>query len=349
MALTQKILLERQQKQLPKQSTLENRRIVGQSRTMIEVVKKIGRIANSDSDVLIYGETGTGKDLIAQAIHQYSPRSNGPFVVVNCSAIPAEMIESELFGIGKGVATSVDHRKGKFEHAHGGSIFLDEIGDLSLDLQPKLLRVLDYKEIQGVGQKTRQVDVRIIAATNRDLSKAVAQNQFRSDLFYRLNFMIELPPLRERKVDIPLLAQHFLEIYSNKRLNIPMTLSSAVMKRLQNNPWVGNVRELEKVIEYATVTCQGNQITLDDLPSWLDNQPSISITPDISSPLTNILRQDDIQIATEAFERLFLKHKLKENDWNVRATAEQIGIRRQSLHRKMNRLMITLIKTETEK
>ena len=141
--------MERQQKNNPENPTLEAREIIGKSRLMIDVVKKVGRIAHSDSDVLIYGETGTGKDLIAQAIHKYSPRSNGPFIVVNCSAIPSEMIESELFGIGKRVATSVDHRKGKFEQAHGGSIFLDEIGDLSLDLQPKLLRVLDYKEIQG--------------------------------------------------------------------------------------------------------------------------------------------------------------------------------------------------------
>ena len=191
MELTQKILLERQQKNNPENPTSETRKIIGKSRLMIDVVKKVGRIANSDSDVLIYGETGTGKDLIAQAIHKYSPRSNGPFIVVNCSAIPSEMIESELFGIGKRVATSVDHRKGKFEQAHGGSIFLDEIGDLSLDLQPKLLRVLDYKEIQGVGQTPRRVDVRVIAATNRNLSHAVSQKQFRSDLFYRLSFMIE--------------------------------------------------------------------------------------------------------------------------------------------------------------
>ena len=346
MALTQKILSEQQHQKNPKQSTSEKRQIIGQSQSMIEVVKKVGRIANSDSDVLIYGETGTGKDLIAQAIHQYSPRCNGPFVVVNCSAIPAEMIEAELFGIGKGVATSVDHRQGKFEQAHGGSIFLDEIGDLSLNLQPKLLRVLDYKEIQGVGQKSRRVNVRVIAATNRNLSQAVARKQFRSDLFYRLNFMIELPPLRERSIDIPLLAEYFLEMYATK---MPMTLSSAVTERLKISPWVGNVRELEKVIEYATVTCQGNHITVDDLPPWFDDQPSNLIMPDISNPLTEILKRDDIQVATEAFERFFLKHKLMENNWNVRATAEQIGIRRQSLHRKMNRLKIASDKTETEK
>ena len=349
MELTQKILLERQQKNNPENPTSETRKIIGKSRLMIDVVKKVGRIANSDSDVLIYGETGTGKDLIAQAIHKYSPRSNGPFIVVNCSAIPSEMIESELFGIGKRVATSVDHRKGKFEQAHGGSIFLDEIGDLSLDLQPKLLRVLDYKEIQGVGQTPRRVDVRVIAATNRNLSHAVSQKQFRSDLFYRLSFMIELPPLRDRKSDIPLLAQYFLGIYSRKRTDVTLSLSSELIDRLQTSSWVGNVRELEKVIEYATVTCQGNCITENDLPPWFDNYTSSLIDSDDLNSLTDILQQDKIQEATESFERFFLRQKLAENNWNILATAEQVGIRRQSLHRKINRLRITPPKVVTEK
>ena len=349
MELTQKILLERQQKNNPENPTSETRKIIGKSRLMIDVVKKVGRIAHSDSDVLIYGETGTGKDLIAQAIHKYSPRSNGPFIVVNCSAIPSEMIESELFGIGKRVATSVDHRKGKFEQAHGGSIFLDEIGDLSLDLQPKLLRVLDYKEIQGVGQTPRRVDVRVIAATNRNLSHAVSQKQFRSDLFYRLSFMIELPPLRDRKSDIPLLAQYFLGIYSRKRTDVTLSLSSELIDRLQTSSWVGNVRELEKVIEYATVTCQGNYITENDLPPWFDNYTSSLIDSDDLNSLTDILEQDKIQEATESFERFFLRQKLAENNWNILATAEQVGIRRQSLHRKINRLRITPPKGVTEK
>ena len=349
MELTQKILLERQQKNNPENPTSETRKIIGKSRLMIDVVKKVGRIAHSDSDVLIYGETGTGKDLIAQAIHKYSPRSNGPFVVVNCSAIPSEMIESELFGIGKRVATSVDHRKGKFEQAHGGSIFLDEIGDLSLDLQPKLLRVLDYKEIQGVGQTPRRVDVRVIAATNRNLSHAVSQKQFRSDLFYRLSFMIELPPLRDRKSDIPLLAQYFLGIYSRKRTDVTLSLSSELIDRLQTSSWVGNVRELEKVIEYATVTCQGNYITENDLPPWFDIYTSSLIDSDDLNSLTDILQQDNIQEATESFERFFLRQKLAENNWNILATAEQVGIRRQSLHRKINRLRITPPKDVTKK
>ena len=349
MELTQKILLERQQKNNPENPTSETRKIIGKSRLMIDVVKKVGRIAHSDSDVLIYGETGTGKDLIAQAIHKYSPRSNGPFIVVNCSAIPSEMIESELFGIGKRVATSVDHRKGKFEQAHGGSIFLDEIGDLSLDLQPKLLRVLDYKEIQGVGQTPRRVDVRVIAATNRNLSHAVSQKQFRSDLFYRLSFMIELPPLRDRKSDIPLLAQYFLGIYSRKRTDVTLSLSSELIDRLQTSSWVGNVRELEKVIEYATVTCQGNCITENDLPPWFDNHTSSLIDSDDLNSLTDILQQDKIQEATESFERFFLRQKLAENNWNILATAEQVGIRRQSLHRKINRLRITPPKDVTKK
>jgi len=179
MELTHQVLSERAgcDKDSMPQTTVIGNEIIGQSQDMIEVMKKVGRIANSESDVLIYGETGTGKDLIAQAIHRYSPRCHGSFIIVNCSAIPAEMLESELFGIGRRVATSVDQRQGKFEQANGGSIFLDEIGDLSLEMQPKLLRVLDYKEIQGVGQETRQVDVRVIAATNRNLAQAVEEKK----------------------------------------------------------------------------------------------------------------------------------------------------------------------------
>ena len=349
MELTYQVLSERagRGKDSTPQPTVIDNEIIGQSRDMIEVMKKVGRIANSESDVLIYGETGTGKDLIAQAIHRYSPRRHGPFIIVNCSAIPSEMLESELFGIGRRVATSVDQRQGKFEQANGGSIFLDEIGDLSLEMQPKLLRVLDYKEIQGVGLETRQVDVRVIAATNRNLVQAVEKGQFRRDLFYRLNFMIELPPLRDRPTDILLLAEHFLKKYASSQRNSTknLVLSNQVIERLENNDWIGNVRELEKVIEYATVTCQGSQITVDDLPPWLLNKASHtempSVISDLDQRLATILQQDNIQSATENFERLFLQHKLAENSWNIRATAEQIGIHRQSLHRKMNRLGLT--------
>lgn len=349
MELTHQVLSERAgcDKDSMPQTTVIGNEIIGQSQDMIEVMKKVGRIANSESDVLIYGETGTGKDLIAQAIHRYSPRCHGSFIIVNCSAIPAEMLESELFGIGRRVATSVDQRQGKFEQANGGSIFLDEIGDLSLEMQPKLLRVLDYKEIQGVGQETRQVDVRVIAATNRNLAQAVEEGQFRQDLFYRLNFMIELPPLRDRPTDILLLAEHFLKKYASSQRNSAKNLafSAQVIERLENNDWVGNVRELEKVIEYAIVTCQGSQITVDDLPSWLLNKASYTEIPSVigglGQQLATILQQDGIQSATEDFERLFLQHKLAENNWNIRATAKQIGIQRQSLHRKINRLGLT--------
>ena len=200
--------------------------IIGKSPAMIEVMTTVGRVARSETDVLLYGESGTGKDFVARAIHKHSPRSGGPFEVVNCSAIPAELIEAELFGIGRRVATSVDQRQGKFQQAHGGTIFLDEIGDLSLEMQPKLLRVLDYKEIQGVGVKVQRVDVRIIAATNRDLGAAVEAGKFRSDLYYRLKPIIALPPLREREGDIELLAWHFFtSILTSSNRSVPLVLT----------------------------------------------------------------------------------------------------------------------------
>ncbi|MCZ6677811.1 MAG: sigma-54 dependent transcriptional regulator [Candidatus Poribacteria bacterium] len=318
--------------------------IVGKSPAMIEMMTKVGRVAKSEADVLLYGESGTGKDFVARAIHKHSPRCDGPFVVVNCSAIPSELIEAELFGIGKRVATSVDQRLGKFQQAHGGTIFLDEIGDLSLDMQPKLLRVLDYKEVQGIGVKTQQVDVRIIAATNQDLRAAVTVGKFRSDLYYRLKPVIALPPLREREGDIQLLASHFLHKYARtlkqKRIS---GFSDGVLSAFERHSWPGNVRELEKGIEYAVVTCTSHQITERDLPPENFDQRAESTAPiddddSMEARLRSLLDTTTIKEASQGFERLFLERKLEQNNWNIQATAEQIGIRRQSLHRKINEL-----------
>ena len=316
----------------------EEEEIIGRSQSMIEVMKKVGRVASSSADVLIYGETGTGKDLIARAIHQYSNRCNGPFIPVNCSAIPSELIEAELFGIGKQVATSVNQRIGKFQRANGGTIFLDEIGDLSLKMQPKLLRALDYKEIQRVGQSIEKVDVRVIAATNRSLLEATKEGIFRSDLYYRLSFIIDLPPLRERKGDIPLLANHFLKKYAKsveqRRIQ---GFSPDVLKKFEKNRWDGNIRELEKVVEYATITCRSEYISDADLPSWQFDQTNLN-PKNMQNTLENLIDSKTIKEASQKFERLFLERKFKENNWNVQLTADEIGLTRQSLHRKMKAL-----------
>lgn len=313
----------------------EEEEIIGRSQSMIEVMKKVGRVASSSADVLIYGETGTGKDLIARAIHQYSNRCNGPFIPVNCSAIPSELIEAELFGIGKQVATSVNQRIGKFQRANGGTIFLDEIGDLSLKMQPKLLRALDYKEIQRVGQSIEKVDVRVIAATNRSLLEATKEGIFRSDLYYRLSFIIDLPPLRERKGDIPLLANHFLKKYAKsveqRRIQ---GFSPDVLKKFEKNRWDGNIRELEKVVEYATITCRSEYISDADLPSWQFDQANLN-PKNMQNTLENLIDSKTIKEASQKFERLFLEQKFKRNNWNVQLTADEIGLTRQSLHRKM--------------
>ena len=327
--------------------------IIGKSPTMIEVMTTVGRVARSETDILLYGESGTGKDFVARAIHKHSPRCEGPFEVVNCSAIPTELIEAELFGIGRRVATSVDQRPGKFQHAHGGTIFLDEIGDLSLEMQPKLLRVLDYKEVQGVGVKVQRVDVRIIAATNRDLEEAVAAGKFRSDLYFRLKPIIALPPLRERAGDIELLAWHFLRKYSHAlEQKRALGFDGAVLAAFEQYHWPGNVRELEKAIEYAVLTCTGQQISTRDLAPEIFNRDIHSV-PELSrqggnrgdtnvdlqeTDFRSLLDTATIKEASQGFERIFLAHKLKQNHWNIQATAEQIGIRRQSLHRKINEL-----------
>ena len=318
--------------------------IIGNSNVMIQVMKKVGRIARSNADVLICGESGTGKELVARAIHEHSERRNGPFIDVNCSAIPSELIEAELFGIGKRVATAVDQRPGKFLQARGGTIFLDEIGDLNIDMQPKLLRVLDSKEIQGVGLQTQHVDVRIIAATNRDLESVVNAGGFRNDLYYRLKFTISLPPLRERVEDVSILANHFLQKHARtpeqKRIH---GFEKEVLATFERYDWPGNIRELEKAIEYAVITCTDTLIMPQDLPPEIfDASRSIkqlAADGDLSDAnLLSLLDVPTIKQASQGFEKIFLQHKLQQNNWNIQKTAEQIGIKRQSLHRKLKEL-----------
>jgi len=250
--------------------------IIGDSEAMRKVFGLVSRVAPSDSTVLILGETGTGKELIARAIHKMSSRENKAMVKVNCAALPASLIESELFGHEKGSFTgAIDRRIGKFEMAHQGTLFLDEIGEMPLELQVKLLRALQEKEIERIGGKsTIKTDVRIIAATNRDLLKEMAEGKFRSDLYYRLNiFPIQLPPLRHHREDIPLLAAHFIKHYSRKTGKKINTFSHNSLDKLMHYDWPGNVREFEHLIERSILLATGESIQEIHLPSHLNKIP----------------------------------------------------------------------------
>ena len=243
--------------------------LVGQSEALREVYEAIRRVSGSQATVLLRGESGTGKELVARAIHQHSPRISGPFVVINCGAIPEHLLESELFGHRKGSFTgAIADRKGLFEEAHMGTIFLDEIGELPLPLQVKLLRVLQEGEIRAVGDSvTKKIDVRLLAATNRDLQQLVKEGKFREDLYYRLNVInIMLPSLRDRLDDVPLLAYHFLKKYVAKVGKSIEQIAVDAMQALQNYSWPGNIRELENVIERAVVLATSDVLTAHDLP-----------------------------------------------------------------------------------
>jgi two-component system response regulator HydG len=243
-------------------------KIIGKSAQLQEITAKLQKVAPTNATVLIHGESGTGKELFARAIHHLSQRKDGPFVAINSAAIPRELLESELFGYEKGAFTGADARKlGKLELADKGTVFLDEIGDMDLSLQAKMLRVIQEQVIERVGGgKPIKIDVRIVAATNKDIEKAVAAKLFREDLFYRLNvFPLTIPPLRERRDDIPALAQNFLNKYSAEVRKGPLTVSDDAMEILMRSPWKGNVRELENVIERAVIYAEGGVIRVQDL------------------------------------------------------------------------------------
>ena len=248
--------------------------IVGSSQSLRKVLKAVDKVAATDSTVLILGETGTGKELIARAIHKRSPRSSRAFIRVNCAAIPSELIASELFGHEKGAFTgAVERRIGRFEAADGGTLFLDEIGDLPAETQITLLRVLQEREFERIGStKPVQVDVRVLAATNRDLAADVDDGDFRQDLYYRLNvFPVNVPPLRERIEDIPLLAEYLLERYAKKAGKKITAIDRSTLEMLQNYDWPGNVRELQNVIERAVILCETPVLSVDE--TWFRREP----------------------------------------------------------------------------
>lgn len=326
-------------------------RLIGRSEAMQGVFELVRRVIGSDVTVLITGESGTGKELVAQAIHYHSARRSKPFVSLNCAAIPETLLESELFGHERGAFTgAIGTKLGQIEIANGGTIFLDEIGDMSPPLQAKLLRVLQEREIVRVGgTKPIRVDIRVIAATNRDLRKLVEQRQFREDLYFRLSVIpIHLPPLRERKGDIPLLVEHFLEVY-NPRLNKHIRrVAPEAMECLEHYDWPGNVRELENVVQRAMLLANGPEIGLTDLPphvrshglsGCIDGTPwnaeggageLASLIEDFSIPLS-----EKVERLAEALEKRVIMAALKRANFKRQETADLLGISRKSLHNKM--------------
>ena len=317
--------------------------IVGESLPIQELKKRIELAAPTSGWVLITGENGTGKELVARAIHDNSQRKGKPFVEVNCAAIPEELIESTLFGHEKGAFTGATNpRKGKFDQAHEGTLFLDEIGDMSPKTQAKVLRILEEHRFERVGgNKTIQVDVRVIAATNKNLQEEIKLGNFRKDLFFRLNVLpLVVPPLRERKGDIPILTNHFLEYFSEKEGKKRKLISENAMDTLIQYTWPGNVRELKNTIERLVIMTPNDTITNDHLGEYIfrveeDTEKSIF------SEMEGIPTYKD---AKESFEKEFLIRKLQQNNWNISKTAEAIEMERSNLHRKIKSYNIDLKK-----
>jgi len=307
--------------------------IIGRSGPMKKLLEMMAMIAPSEATVLITGDSGTGKELIARSLHFNSLRKEKPLVVVNCAAIAETLLESELFGHERGAFTGADRRReGRFMQADGGSIFLDEIGETTPTMQAKLLRVLQEREIQRVGgQETLQVDVRIIAATNQDLEKEVAQGNFREDLFYRLNVMqLNVPPLRERREDVPLLAKHFLEEYAQKNRKAIKGFVPLAMDMLVNYDWPGNVRELENAIERAVILATGEHITETQLPLKITEQYQDLETPAASN--TELL---DGTHALVDIEKEAILAALSASNGNKAAAARRLGITRRTFYNKL--------------
>jgi two-component system, NtrC family, nitrogen regulation response regulator NtrX len=313
----------------------ERRTIIGESPAIRQLREQIATAAPTNGRVLIHGENGSGKELVARAIHALSARNDRPFVEVNCAAIPEELIESELFGHEKGAFTgALSRRRGRFEMADGGTLFLDEIGDMSLKTQAKVLRALEEQAFERVGgRETIKVDVRVIAASNRNLS-ALLGSGFREDLFYRLNVIpIEVPPLRVRKEDIPLLIDHFIRVVcveNGKRLK---TLSGEALAYFMTYDWPGNVRELRNMVERLVIMAPADVIGVDDLPTPL--------RPKEAAPAAVEARERSLRDARDNFERAYILSELRANDWNMTRTAERLGIERSHLYRKIKVYGIT--------
>jgi formate hydrogenlyase transcriptional activator len=316
--------------------------IIGSSASLRRVLKRVEVVAPTDSTVLIYGETGTGKELIARGIHDLSPRRSKPFVKLNCAAIPTGLLESELFGHEKGAFTgAIAQRIGRFEVADGGTIFLDEIGEIPLELQTKLLRVLQEREFERLGSsRTLRTDARLIAATNRDLEVMVSEQKFRSDLFFRLNvFPVHVPPLRERQGDVPLLVRHFTQQFSRRMNKVIETIPSATMDALSRCHWPGNIRELQNVIERAVIISAGPALSVDvsDL-----NFPKAG--PPVAKPASAKSTNGVLYSVLEETERQQILHALQKSNWVVagpNGAAALLGMNRSTLQVRMHKLGIS--------
>lgn len=313
--------------------------IIGQSDEIRRVLDMVERVSDSDSTVLVTGESGTGKELIAKAIHYNSPRANKPFIPINCGAIPAELLESELFGHIKGAFTgAIANRVGRFELASGGTIFLDEIGELSLSLQVKLLRVLQERRFEPVGSaKTQIADVRVIAATNVDLDRAVLKGQFREDLFYRLNVIpIRIPSLKQRRTDIPLLLHHFIHHFNAGKGRSLQGVIPEAMDALINYPWPGNIRELENLIERLAILKGSGMIDVSDLPEHYRAKSTGVVATSIDQldlPETGM----DFNSAVDAYENALILQALEKTGWNRNQAAVLLKLNRTTLVEKIKK------------
>ncbi len=317
--------------------------IIGRSPKMQELYDAIESIAPTTSSVLILGESGTGKELVAKALHNRSKRSGKPFIVINCSAIPLQLLESELFGHAKGSFTgAISDKKGLFEEADGGTLFLDEIGEIPPSVQVKLLRVLQEGEIRSVGSTdVKHIDVRLVAATNQNLSEAVREGSFREDLYYRINVInLMLPPLRERADDVPLLAYHFLKVYSTKMKKKIDKISVDALQALQKYSWMGNVRELENVVERSVVLSSGESINAQDLPPKILGESFYLSGDNEDADLTKLTYKDAKTRALTSFNRAYIATLLKETKGNVSFASEKAGMDRSNFKKLIKKCMI---------
>jgi two-component system nitrogen regulation response regulator NtrX len=337
--------LKEENKKLKKISSFACEDIIGTSAAMRNIREMVKQAAESDTRILITGENGAGKEVIARAIHQLSARVENPFIDVNCAAIPETLIESELFGHEKGAFTdAVSSRKGRFELANRGTLFLDEIGDMSLSAQAKVLRVIQEQKIERLGgEKTIETDVRIIAATNQDLERACEDGKFRKDLFFRLNVInIHVPPLRERPEDITLLLHHFM-----KKLNREITFENGALELLSSHAWPGNVRELKNLAERITVMHTDDNLTNADLQKLLNKKNKKHRNCENNLPQDIFDR--NFNEAKESFEKCYLEFQLSKNNGIISRTAEAIGIYQSNLHAKLRKHCITALMSSAGK
>ncbi|MBK8274748.1 MAG: sigma-54-dependent Fis family transcriptional regulator [Nitrospira sp.] len=320
--------------------------LVGQSPVMQRLRELIETAGPTNSRVLIGGENGTGKELVARAIHLHSPRADHPFVAVNCAAIPETLIESELFGHEKGSFTgAISMKRGQFEQANGGTLFLDEIGDMSLSTQAKVLRALQEQQFTRVGgTKLMKVDVRVLAASNKDLEKEIGKGQFREDLYYRLNVVpIVVPPLRERREDIPALVQHFMRLHAEEQGLRMKDVSPEAMGVFQQYDWPGNIRELRNLIERLMIMVPG--FTIEAAQATLSLQGrTTGVVPMNTASAAPLLSKsyDSLRDARNAFEKEYISRKLREHHWNISRTADDLKIERSHLHRKIKLLDVEM-------